>query len=135
MTPFAQPYCAPDGTTRRSLVIRVPECDIGDLGDECISLADKHSPHRDRIAQALWRVAVEDWLMRQPVPPANPKGYRLMNAERAETRWLLVGLVLDHVPGFYVHDDTEDVYHEGGSIAEVLNAAAHAVADQMGVEP
>lgn len=138
MNPYLEPFTMPDGTTRRAIVERVPECrprranvlgrvDLGTsaelvvmwTGDRCGWLTpgnrtDAAVSVDDTSALALCRVACEDWLMKCGHVislAAEGGGYRNVN-----------------VPGIL---DVSCGSMEG--IHAALVHAAHAVADAKGI--
>jgi len=124
--PFTQPYTAPDGTKRRPLAERVPECvpkhcGIGWVGgrpDQACLMGERDesgayypSAIPASVLSALWRVAVEDWLLGQ-----------------SKCRWINIE---QHASYVVIWRDGRQFAKE--TMADALNAAAHAVADALGV--
>lgn len=122
MNPFAQPYTAPDGTTRRPLAERVPECvpthdgrRLGQNGTGTLNLWFSINETwqvgivecaSEQAIAALWRVSVSEWAKR----------YTGSYNEGS------------HNPAFYV----VEAIVEGD--AKLLNSACHQIADSMVVE-
>lgn len=139
MNPYFTPFTAPDGSTRRPIVERVPECRrlpsgadlclpvdyenpkskrpwiwIRSRGDLCDSVEPKNG-----VALALCRVACEDWL-RSEFPCYFPK-----DENDRETGHFLE---LDHQ-----YDENDRRLFNGPTIHHALVSAAHAVADAKGI--
>jgi hypothetical protein len=122
--PFTQPFTAPDGSQRRPLAERVPECWPNALNTPQLSPPEARIDITSvvaanlfpDIAAALWRVAVEDWLL------------------SSKDVWLGTDDVGSsvHIPGTLPPENGTSV---GPKMAHALNAAAHAVADAMGIAP
>jgi hypothetical protein len=139
MIPFIEPYTAPDGTTRRPLAERVPECVPKSYGPPGFTLfkqvdvwtnwifawkrdedglIEECNEVDDTSAAALWRVAVEDWIQAMkwrgnPAPSIRSK----------EAFKFQVWNTLDPRELAFIHLDK----------TSALNAAAHAAADAMGI--
>lgn len=127
--PFTHPYTAPDGTTRRPLCERVPECvpviegllvNLDGIAMyapfgyvETIGKPDSRQVARlsEAASFALWRVAVEDWLL-------------------VNTPDCLLTLVSgsDGFAACWPPNDPNAM----PTMLDALNAAAHAVADAIG---
>lgn len=119
--PFTLPYTSPDGTTRRPLADRVPECvPRYAVGPPSHTSWGIELPCEDEgavggpvdVAAALWRVAVEDWLL-------NHSDMRMST--------MTVSINQEGGGAWTYRGDGPDLLH-------ALNAAAHAVADALGVE-
>lgn len=157
MNPYLSPTVMPDGSARRPIVERVPECRPKDDGtlpltfvEGCVlkerrsgatvaEIAKKNGCTKDRVRNLLrkaeakavphisiLRVACEDWLrstacdgylMLMSITYAGPRQKVFYSGEVMEGR------------------DEDDCEFYGETINHALNAAAHAVADALGVEP
>ena len=152
MIPFVLPFTAPDGSPRRPLAERVPEC--VPKRDETTRLAAHpqfpanwawvHScddkwccryvvePVPSLEAAALWRCAVEDWLLAVPFTKGR-QCYTRIHVMRNGPSFV--------AKCFCVREDEDpndvavnDSVGSGPDLLHALNAAAHAVADALGVE-
>lgn len=140
--PYFEPYTMPDGTTRRAIVERVPECLYTEAsegggylrrgwiddrwGEQWFICAPDNIPASCRLlseasALALCRVACEDWLEDvaivnvlkiKPFDPSKPLGYE------ADAEWWPATRIRS---GFHKERDV------------ALVTLAHAVADANGV--
>lgn len=122
MNPFTEPFTAPDGTTRRPLSERVPECvpkvSVPTYAGIYIIPEDPEGGVRAGN-EAIWRCSLEDWLLREQCPVE----YQTM----ASDRHCISASQIE------CEDDWPDVSVEAETMNEALNAAAHAVADARGV--
>lgn len=111
--PYFAPYTAPDGTTRRPIVERVPQLNQLDPDD---------GPYSREAELALCRCAVEDWI----------------GGEVACLKHIHVK-PLDGRPHWHIWEwekyATPASTHEHADIHHALTSAAHAVADALGVAP
>lgn len=158
--PFVHSYTAPDGTTRRPLIDRVPEIrpvrvvksakllgySLTPSGLE-MDAACTYEKYPEPVESALWRCAVEDWLSTQSCGccikdhtgtkfyDESPDGTK--HTAAVVITWVTGGsLGLRGVDVEWRDDNrTADCFFDGPTLLHALNAAAHAVADAMGVEP
>lgn len=150
--PYLSPTTMPDGSTRRPIVERVeeirkaagishpsPDVMIGEYETDLIFWHDRddavgHLP-RPVVALALCRVAVEDWLI-EIGSKKTTIGERLFLGRF--TRILGGGgykAAMNIAPCTEFSDGHTTQEAESTSIHAALNAAAHAVADALGVAP
>lgn len=131
MSPYLSPFTMPDGSVRRPIVERVPECAPKGISVETMEdgafvtsfIDGEYMPH-ERVALALCRVACEDWIRSTPCD-----GYlMLMSIKYAGPRQKVFysGEVMEE-------RDEDGCEFYGETIHHALNTAAHAVADALGV--
>jgi len=146
MNPYFQSYVMPDGSTRRPIVERVPECRppglrfndvpatvnngefVHDDVEECCSVdGEDLGPGRvsEQIALALCRCACEDWIESQNMHPITSSGCT-HNPES-------IAAVVVPENGQLV--PLKNLTRRGKTKDDAIAALAHAVADAKGIAP